>query len=243
MTERTRWKIAFFSLLVTFIAIIFIVGSELSKETIKNSSALDSIAIRTAELKIIRLDLNEYSNLSTATKDEITNAIGEASNRYKLPPALLHAIFQIESDYRFNVDHPTVKIKINDKLTTVNCRGLGGILWEVWRKELQTEGIAETSSDLYYPKNNVMATGYILRSIINQELSKSSNDWIVRRVITRYYGATSPQYEQKMRLVTSNLWLKRIAREIEQATHHSDKTKTYDVKASWFGRQDTTYKK
>lgn len=180
--------------------------------------------LRQLELQLIRLDLNEYEHLSTTTKDLIAGSILEACRKYDLPPALMHAIFQIESDYRFNIDHPIVITKIKGKPVKTNARGLGGIMWTYWSEELKAEGIAETSSDMYMPRNNILATGYILRTIIDSELKKDRNGWIVGRIISRYYGSTSPAYEAKMREVTSNLWLKRIAREIGTASVIPDST-------------------
>jgi hypothetical protein len=180
--------------------------------------------VRRAEMQLIRLDLNEYPHLSTTIKDQMAQAILEASERYRLPPALIHAIIQIESEYRFNIDHPTVTLKVKGKMIKTSCKGLGGILWESWEDRLRAEGIAEKVSDMYLPRNNILAIGYILRTIIDDELAKNRDGWIVRRVIAQYYGAPSAEYEAKMRSVTSNLWLKRIAREIQQLSS-ADSTK------------------
>lgn len=179
--------------------------------------------IRLSEVHLIRLDLDEVNDLSTSTRDVIAASIYETSKEYAIPPALLHAIFQIESEYRFSIDHPTVNVKVNGKLTRTHARGLGGIIWDLWSDKLMSNGIAETSSDLYLPKVNIRATGYILRQIINEEVAKNSDKWIVRRIITRYYGAQSVDYETKMKEATSSLWLKRIAREITEVQPDSTK--------------------
>jgi hypothetical protein len=167
--------------------------------------------IRKIEVQLIRLDLNDYSHLSTNIKDEISKSILESSQTFNIPPILIHAIIQIESEYRFNIDHPIVFIK--GKKT--NARGLGGIIWEYWGKRLITAGIAETDNDLYLPHANILAIGYILRVIINDELTKNRKNWLLRRIITQYYGIQSNEYESKIQKVTSNLWLKRITKEIE----------------------------
>lgn len=178
--------------------------------------------IRQAELAMIRADLDEYQDLSTATKNEFASAIAEVSQADTLPPGLLHAICQIESDYRFNVDHPVVTIKIGGKYQTVHARGVAGIIWEIWGKKLHTAGIAETSSDLYIPRIAIRSLGFILRVITNDEISKGNGTLIVRRIIAQYYGVVSPEYERKMKEVTSNLWLKRIARQLEEGRAGAD---------------------
>jgi hypothetical protein len=175
----------------------------------------DTSAIRIAEMQLIRVDLNEYPDLSTEIKDQMAKAIQEASKRYTIPPQLIHAIIQIESDYRFNIDHAEVTIKVKGKSVKTRCRGLGGILFDSWADSLKKEGIAEKSSDLYIPRNNILAIGFILRTIINDELARDRDGWIVRRIISQYFGKISVDYEQKMKEKTSVLWLKRIAREIE----------------------------
>jgi len=169
---------------------------------------------RQAELIFIRSDLDEYEFLSTKLKDNIVNTIDIASKEYNLPPILLHAIFQIESDYRFNIDHPIVNIKIKGKLTKCWARGLGGIMWDCWSDSLKSHNIAETSSDLYIPQNNIEATGFILKDIINKELQKSNDIWIISRIVKQYYGDWNHDYEQKLKEVTSKLWIKRIGKEI-----------------------------
>ena len=173
--------------------------------------------IRQVETQLIRYDLNEYSHLSTDIKDKIAKAILNTSQKYDIPPILMHAIFQIESDYRFNIDHDPVTLTILGKIVKTNAQGLGGIIWEVWQERLKAEEIAETKSDLYVPQNNIAATGFILRLIINEELSKKKSGNIVERIIAQYYGQASSRYENKMRLVTSKLMLKRIEREIKES--------------------------
>jgi hypothetical protein len=94
---------------------------------------------------------------------------------------------------------------------------LGGIIFDVWAEKLTAAKIIETSSDLYIPAKNIRSTGFILRTIINDEISKAKDGLIVQRVITKYYGAASPAYEKTMKEVTSRLWLKRISRELERS--------------------------
>jgi len=226
MAKQTKWKalvcllcltLAFGAGLVSHDYLGFHFPSRDNVLPVTLGKRIDPEAARQAELELIRLDLNEYTHLSTNIKNEITTAISDASEKYKLPPALLHSIFQIESDYHFNIDHPTVTVVIHGKKVTTSCKGLGGILFEAWAEKLKVEGIAETATDLYMPRCNILATGFILRTIINDELAAShgrADSWIVQRIITKYYGVKSPAYEAKMKQVTSNLWLKRMAREI-----------------------------
>jgi hypothetical protein len=92
--------------------------------------------------------------------------------------------------------------------------GLGGVMWCFWGDSLKANHIAETKSDLYLPDVNVMASGYILRTLINEEAQNNpqlSKFNILNNVIRRYYGEYNESYKKKMQKFTSELWMKQVA--------------------------------
>lgn len=167
------------------------------------------------ELEIVRDDLITYGRSEKVSKI-ITDTIEEVTKDYDLPIGLLHAIFRVESDYKFNITHPTVTVPVHGRGVTTNAAGLGGIVWVYWGDSLRSKGIAETELDLYLPDVNVRASGYVLRYLIDDEMKRKnlSEINILDNVIKRYYGAYSPLYLSKMERVTSDLWMKRIAKEL-----------------------------
>lgn len=167
------------------------------------------------ELELVREDLQTYG-YSTHVSNIIIDEIEKTSKIYKLPIGLMHAIFRVESDYKFNITHPTVTVPVHGKTITTNAIGLGGILWCYWGDSLKVKGIAENEIDLYLPDINVRASGYILRYLIDDEMNKKtlSVNNILDNVVTRYYGAYSSLYLAKMERITSDLWMKRIAKEL-----------------------------
>ncbi len=166
------------------------------------------------ELDLVKEDLNTYGSVSSKLQTIIVNKIGEVSEKYNLPIGLLHGIFRVESEYRFYITHPTVKVSVHNRTIETNALGLGGILWCYWGDSLRSHGIAESETDLYLPEVNIEAAAYILRYLVDDEL-KEGNSYILPRVITRYYGVYSSLYLTKMQSITSDLWMKRIEKELK----------------------------
>jgi soluble lytic murein transglycosylase-like protein len=180
------------------------------KQTLKNDFMINSINY---ELSFVKDDLLTYGYSERYLK-LVVSSMKKASEDYKIPIGLLHAIFRIESDYRFNITHPTVVIDYKGKKITTNAIGLGGIIWEFWGDSLKANNIADHEMDLYLPDVNIKASAYILRKLINQELSTNKQSFSMANIIRRYYGAYSQLYMEKMIRVTSDLWLKRITKEV-----------------------------
>jgi hypothetical protein len=202
-------------LLLLFLGVFLIVNYYsthfLSKPvSTKNNENLDV----SYEMMFVEDDLHTYGYSSRFIKI-VKDAITSASKEFDIPIGLLHAIFRIESDYHFNITHPTVTVMVKGKPVVTNAIGLGGIIWEFWGDSLISKGIAENKMDLYLPDVNIRASAYVLRVLINQELSKSGRkNFMLSSVITRYYGEYSQMYMLKMEKVTSDLWMKRITKEI-----------------------------
>jgi hypothetical protein len=166
------------------------------------------------QYEIIADDIESYG-YSRRYAHIVKKAIESASEKYGVPPALLHAIMRVESDYRLNAQHDQVTIKVKDKTITTRAVGIAGIIWEFWSDSLKARNIAEDKMDLYLPDVAINASGYILRVIIDQELKRNvGEEALINRIITRYYGAYSQSYKEKMMIVTSDLWLKRVVKDI-----------------------------
>ncbi len=164
------------------------------------------------DLEFVRQDINMYGYISPYVTDKIVKEIENSSKKYKIPIGMLHAIFRIESDYRFYITHSDVILKGGNK---INAIGLGGVVWYFWGDSLIKNNIAQTMSDLYIPEINIKASAYILRIIINEEVESVNESDLLNRIITRYYGAYDKLYRDKTFIVTSDLWMKRMLNEIK----------------------------
>jgi hypothetical protein len=160
------------------------------------------------------LDLDEFP-LSPRIKDDVITALRLTSKEFGIPVSLLHLVIRVESDYRFNIDHKLVTIKVKGRDTKIQAKGLGGIVWELWADSLQTYGIAASSTDLYLPDVNIKAMGFILRDCLRKESGSDPNvSTIISRVVRRYFGAFSKDYEDKLLRDGGDFALRRIARDL-----------------------------
>lgn len=216
---REILKIVMMVLIGIVVGVIAIFIFDLDNDNTDNKDISNSLSYYTEnryyELKIVRDDLITYGRSERVSKI-ITETIEEVTEEYSLPIGLLHAIFRVESDYKFNITHPTVTVSVHGKNVTTNAIGLGGIVWVYWGDSLRSKGIADTELDLYLPDVNIRASGYILRYLIDDEMKRKEliEENILDNVIKRYYGAYSPIYLSKMEKVTSDLWMKRIAKDL-----------------------------
>lgn len=167
------------------------------------------------ELDIVKADLETYGS-SKMFLDIAIPEIKATSEKYKIPIGLLHAIFRVESDYRFNITHADVVVSVKGKSEKTNAVGLGGILWVYWGDSLRSQKIAEVEQDLFLPNVSIRATGYILRYLIDSEIKAGGKNSynILSNVVKRYYGAYNEAYVDRMRQYTSDLWMKRIGMEL-----------------------------
>jgi len=184
--------------IIIFIALFVIVKK---KEIVKPYNKTDY------ELEIVKNDLKFY-DLSDEMQNTITEQIRVCANKYKIPVLLLHAIFRIESDYRFYVTHNIIYVKG----AQTNAIGLGGVVWEYWADSLIQRRIALAKTDLFVPEKNIEATAYILRTIVN----RYKHNINIRAIIKSYYGEDNKTYYDKMLTVTSDLFLKRIEQQLRR---------------------------
>lgn len=166
------------------------------------------------QLAIVSKSINKAKYLSNNVRNLIKNSMQKASNKYRIPIILMHAVFKVESDYQYWVTHPTVMVNVDGKKVGTYAIGLGGVMWCFWKDRLRANGIAETKSDLYLPEVNIMASAYILRTMIDDE--KKNNPQlnklnILNNVVRKYYGKYNRTYIKKMQRFTSKLWMQQVA--------------------------------
>ncbi len=69
-----------------------------------------------------------------------------------------------------------------------NARGLGQIIWSIWKKDLQENNLAHEQRDLFDWKTNLMCVDYIIKKMHNQH----NGDW--DKVLRHYVGADNKKY-------------------------------------------------
>jgi hypothetical protein len=166
------------------------------------------------EIALVKADLETYGYISNHVENLIIKSILDAHKHYNIPIGLLHCIFRVESDYKFNIDHPTVTVSVHGKRITTHAIGLGGVMWCFWGDSLKAHGIAQMETDLYLPDINIRASAYILSVYIKGELKNSNQYNILDNIISKYYGAYNNLYMSKMEKITSDLWMKRMSKAI-----------------------------
>jgi hypothetical protein len=206
--------VALGSIIVVSLIIGFTIGNAINTKVVNIPADTNIVVIDETDLNVVKRDLITYEKLSLTTINELITAIDSASNKWNIPVGLLHAVFRVESEYNFWIDHPKVTVTIKDTRKTVQAVGLGGVIWEFWSDSLAKHNIALKRSDLYLPEKNVQASAAILRWITDRKLKKQGTTEynLINQIISGYYGAYDSQYHSKMMRITSDLWLKRIAR-------------------------------
>ena len=199
--------------------VVFLFHYYLLKEP-QHTKITETIYNSNFEIGIVKEDLATYGRSSIFIKI-VTPAIENAAEKYKIPIGLLHAIFRVESDYRPQIDHNKVTVPVHGNNIITNAIGMGGVLWVYWGDSLKARGIAETEMDLYFPQIAIEATAYILKQMIDAETKVNGNlnsFNVLSNIIKRYFGAYSLMYLAKMEKYTSDLWMKRIAKEVLDLT-------------------------
>ncbi len=173
------------------------------------------------EIELVKADLDTYGTISPKVERIIIDNILDVHKKYNIPIGLLHCIFRVESEYRFNIDHPTVQVVVHKNQIKTHAIGLGGVMWCFWGDSLKKAGIADMETDLYLPDVNIQASGFILHSIIQSILNsiKGYPLGILTEIVRRYYGAYNTLYMSKMQKITSDLWMKRMAKAILQTSY------------------------
>lgn len=178
------------------------------------SSQPEQMNPRAVELGTVELDLQEFNKLSPERRKEIYCTIDTVSAKYKIPPMLMHLVCRIESGYNFWIEHPEVTVLVNNKHTPIRATGLGGVVWEFWSDTLKKAGIAQARSDLFMPAANLRATGLILGIFAEKAVHMSNEENVLPVLISKYYGQFDKNYETLMVKYSSDLFWKRISREL-----------------------------
>ena len=211
--------------LLVALVLSFFVGTTITPAPVNQKIDTSLVINYETDLDIVRQDLITYQKLSPTTIEEVLASIDAASKKWDIPVGLLHAIFRVESEYNFWINHPTVTVTVHQKRVRTQAIGLGGIIWEFWSDSLRKHNIAMTRTDLYLPEKNIEGSAAILRWITDAKLKKNSTTEynLINQIISGYYGAYDKTYHSKMERITSDLWLKRIARMLfvkESPTKH-----------------------
>ena len=162
--------------------------------------------------ELISEDLRTYEKPKYSNKYIETLVISHQkySREFNVPIGLGYAIGRVESENNPEAAHSP--ILVGEK--TTRAVGLMGIVWEYWADTLRYYQMAEERIDLFFSDVNVRAGYCILRSLIQQEFSRAHKYNIVDRIVKRYYGAFDQNYRNKLTLYTSDLWMKRISKQI-----------------------------
>lgn len=212
------WFIIFITFL-TCIALSYFVGPITTINI--SSNQIDTVTVvrevnKAFELELINTDLKSYDNREYSDRyvNIILNSHEKYSKEYNIPIGLGYAIGRVESDYNLESIHAPITIKSGKfKGKTTRAVGLSGIVWEYNYKILQENGI-ETRNDLFMPDINIKAMYIILNDIVKREIERNSEYTIINTIVRRYYGAYDHDYKNKLEKYTSDLWMKRIAKEI-----------------------------
>lgn len=224
MTKNTKFAIA----LCLFAVVVTLLFTVVIPPTVKYPQQVtDTLRVplyngsADYELSLVAADLMMYDYLSYDTEQLILKTLKEAVKEFPVPIGMMHGVSRTESEYRFWIDHPTVNVNVRGKRVTTNAIGIGGVIWEFWGDTLKHYDVAHARSDLYLPDVGIRAQACVLWCIIKEVMkdstTKESN--IVSRVQSNYYGAYSNLYMQRIKEVTSDLWMKRMAREIDYVYH------------------------
>jgi len=182
------------------------------------------INIANTSTDITKSDLRTYQRFSERMVNDISDAVVLYSEKWNIPIGLTHSMMRIESEYKFWVEHAPINIKVHGKRINTKAIGLGGIVWEFWADSLRKHNIAHERTDLFLYDVNIEASTAILRWIVDSEINKPyiNERNLINRIIKRYYGAYDKDYHNKMIKVTSDLWLKRIARTLIETQEYPD---------------------
>jgi len=208
----TKWMLVSVVLMFVLVLVVVSLISKLVYSQRELESFQNNILVtqESFEINLVEADLKTLGHLSPTVIREVISELGSAAKKYQVPVGLLHAVIRVESEYRFWIDHPPIVAKG----VKTNAIGFGGVVWEYWNNFLIEQKIAEKKSDLYLPKINISATAAIIRDIIDKNPNFLHEGNLIQSLIKGYYGMYDNNYHDKMVKITSDLWLKRIVKEI-----------------------------
>ncbi len=208
MDKELKYVIGSFSILAATI----IAYSIINISSILN--AKPSRGIKTATVSYLKdpIDINKiqlhlrykyvYDN-STICENAAKLIVGQTFREEHA--LLLLAIFRQESSYKAN--------RTGTKTKYGYARGLGQVMWSIWKSDLRMLGIYNPR-ELYDPVKNVRASSYIVSYL---SMQKNGN---VADILTGYYGARDRRYITKITTYLTELQiLTHVALEIVKTQH------------------------
>lgn len=139
-----------------------------------------------------------YPHISASNKALIMEAIAKISDKHQLNPLIVYSLIAVESSFRWWIEHPLVSVQdSNGKSVKTKAIGLGGIVYEIWGKELVEAKIIESKSDLYSIDKNIYSIGYIYSKLKAMQLHPKANNPIESGLI-RYFGGGYRSYFDKI---------------------------------------------
>lgn len=168
----------------------------------KENDDLKSKTLKQISLVGIAKDLEGFKSLSHKEKTLIYDSIVKFGKKYDINPIILYSVIYTESTLRPYIEHSEVYIKGIDK--KVRAIGLGGIVYEIWGKELKENGIIETRQDLFFIENNIESVAYVLNKYFNMDTLPNAQSQL-QSALMRYYGSQYSNYQNKILLKVASL--------------------------------------
>lgn len=175
-------------------------------EPITITKEIEVIKIKEPKGTIVSLTIEDlyhnlatnYNHISKENRTLLLTSIAKAADKYKISPIVLYCLISVESSFRWWIDHPLVTVKSSEgKKVKTRAIGLGGIVYEIWGKELAQKGILETKSDLYSIEQNVNSIAYVYSKLKAMKLHPKANNAIESGLI-RYFGGGYRSYFDKI---------------------------------------------
>jgi len=143
--------------------------------------------------------VTNYPHISESNRVVILETVFSVSDRYAISPLVLYSIIAVESSFRWWLEHDLATVQSTETNKPVKTRaiGLGGIIFEIWGKELKEANIIATKSDLFNIVNNINAIGYIYSKLKAMPLHAKANNAIESGLI-RYFGGGYVSYFEKI---------------------------------------------
>ena len=153
----------------------------LETELDKKEKQLKEVSRVTETIKAYIQDMNPDINEKMAEK--YAKLIIKESEKRGTSPYIQAVLLKSESSFKRDPKHSIDGVV-----------GMGGIYWDVWKKELKKEGIAYSKEDLRNASTNIKASAYILSCYMDE------CNAVPIRALTKYKG-TSDLGRNQARLV------------------------------------------
>lgn len=110
--------------------------------------------------------------------EALTAEVYRVADRFGIAPQILAGLICAESS-------------ADPEARNGGCYGLGQVRWATWGPELRRRGIAREASELYDPHKGLVASAYVLRGYLKEELD-------LREALYRYRGKRAEAYASRI---------------------------------------------